>query len=176
VINGATGVGDAVLVAVALLGGYLVGSIPTARIVGAGTGSGWVFLALTIDLAKGIIPVAIGLVTWSWWIGWAAGLGAVIGACWPAFGRARGGHGLATLAGAACTLGPPAGVLSGVLGLLVLGIGRLAGRDLRAGAVAVGLGVFPALFLAVEQDAARLAACVALYVVVLVRARTTPDR
>ncbi len=172
-IDGATAARDAVLVALALLGGYVVGSIPIHRLAGTGAGPGWGFLALTVHLAKGVVPVAIGIVTWSWWVGWVAGLGAVVGACWPAFGRARGGDGLATLSGAAFTLAPPAGLVSALVALVVLASGRLAGRDLPAAAVAVGLAAFPVLFLAVEQDPARLAALVALYLVVLVRARAT---
>ena len=154
-MTGLAPVAGVLLGALALLAGYLVGSLPAAARIGrmagvdlAGStwrrpapgggpaavwrlaGPGWGFLALTADLAKGVVPVAIGIVTFSWAIGWVAGLGAVLGAGWPAFG-ARGAVTAAwrTFGGAAFTLAPPAGMLSVLLGLAVLGIGRLAGRD-----------------------------------------------
>ena len=174
-IDGATAARDVVLVAVALVGGYLVGSIPTARLGGHDAGPGWAFLALTAAIATGVVPVAVGIVTWSWGIGWVAGLGAVLGACWPRFGRAGGGAGdatstgLATLGGAAFALAPAAGSVSLLLALVVLGVGRVLRRDTRDLAGVVGFGTFPALFLVVEQDLARLGALLGLYLVVLAR-------
>ena len=135
-------------------------------------GPGWGFLALTADLAKGVVPVAIGVVTFSWAIGWVAGLGAVLGAGWPAFGRAAGDRGLGTFGGAAFTLAPPVGMLSVLLGLGVLAVGRVAGRDARTPAIATGLATFPVLFLLTEADLARLAAIVVLTVVAIVRLAT----
>jgi acyl phosphate:glycerol-3-phosphate acyltransferase len=197
VIDGATLGLDLVLTVVALLGGYLVGSLPSAAWIGrtAGVdplrdgernpgaaniwklaGPGWGFLALTADLAKGVIPVAVGIVTWSWSIGWVAGLGALLGACWPALGRRPGGRGVATFSGVAFALAPPAGTVSVLLTLLVVGIGRLVRRNTRVVAVAVGIGSFPPLFLAVQQDIARLCAVLVLYLVTLARFLTTRDR
>jgi glycerol-3-phosphate acyltransferase PlsY len=176
VIDGTTAARDVVLVAVALLGGYLIGSIPTGRLGGRDAGPGWAFLAVTAALATGVVPVAVGIVTWSWGIGWVAGLGAVFGACWPRFGRATGGAGLATLGGAAFALAPAAGSVSLLLALVVLGVGRVLRRDTRDLAGVVGFGTFPALFLVVEQDLARLCALLGLYLVVLVRSVTARDR
>ena len=181
-IDGATAARDVVLVAVALIGGYLVGSIPTARLGGRDAGPGWAFLALTAAVARGVVPVAVGIVTWSWGIGWVAGLGAVLGACWPRLGRAGGGAGdatstfVATLGGAAFALAPLAGAISLVLALVVLAVGRVARRDARDLAGVVGFGTFPALFLAQHQDPARLGALLVLYLVVLVRSVTARDR
>jgi glycerol-3-phosphate acyltransferase PlsY len=172
VTDGATTARDAVLVAIALLGGYLVGSLPTARLDRRDAGPGWGFLALTIELATGVLPVAVGIVTWSWWIGLVAGLGAVLGSRWPRLGRAAGGSGVVTLAGAAFALGPAAGAMSLMLAVVVLAVGRLARRDARTVAAVVGLGAFPALFLAIEQDPARLGGVLLLYLVVLVRRGT----
>jgi glycerol-3-phosphate acyltransferase PlsY len=182
VIDGATAAGDAVLVAVALLGGYLVGSIPTGRLAGRDDGPGWTFLALTAAVATGVVPVAVGIVTWSWGIGWVAGLGAVLGACWPRLGRATGDTadttttGVATLGGAAFALAPPAGAISLVLAVVVLAIGGVVRRDARDVAGVVGFGTFAALFLAQHQDPVRLGALLALYLVVLVRSVTARAR
>ena len=182
-------VAGALLAAAALLAGYLVGSLPAAASVArmAGVeltdgdrradaaavwrlaGPGWGFLALTAELATGVVPVAVGIVTFSSAIGWVAGVGAVLGAGWPAFGRAPGGTGLATFVGVAFTLAPPAGTLSVLLGLAVLGVGRLVGRDARTVAVATGLGSYAALFAALRGDAASVLALLVLYLLVLLR-------
>jgi glycerol-3-phosphate acyltransferase PlsY len=185
-------VAGVLLGALALVAGYLIGSLPAAARIGrlagvepaAGVpgggpaavwrsaGPGWGFLALTADLAKGVVPVAVGVVTFSWAVGWAAGIGAVLGAGWPAFGRGAGDRGLATFAGAAFALAPPAGMVGGLLGLAVLGVGRLAGRDARVAAIATGIGSFLVLGFFVGPALARPAALVALTVVAVVRVVT----
>ena len=181
-IDGATAARDVVLVTIALVGGYLVGSIPTGRLGGRDAGPGWAFLALTAAVATGVVPVAVGIVTWSWGIGWVAGLGAVLGACWPGLGRTGGDArdttttGLATLGGAAFALAPLAGAISLVLALVALAVGRVAKRDARGLAGVVGFGTFPALFLAQHHDLGRLGALLVLYLVVLVRSVTARDR
>ena len=133
-------------------------------------------LALTGDLAKGVVPVAAGIVTWSWGVGWVAGLGALLGACWPAFGRAPGGRGVIVLGGVAFTLAPLAGVASLLLAGLVLGVGTVFGRNARRPAIATAIGSFPFVFLLVQQDLARLGALLALYLVAGLRHVTTRDR
>ena len=176
--------------ALALLAGYLVGSLPAStrigRLAGADlaaagvpgggptavwrlAGPGWGFLALTAELAKGVVPVAVGVVTFSWTIGWIAGLGAVLGAGWPSFGRGAGSPGLATFAGAAFTLEPAAGLLGGLVVLAVLAIGRLAGGDARLAAIATGIGWYLVLVLLVEPDVARPAALLVLSLVAITR-------
>jgi glycerol-3-phosphate acyltransferase PlsY len=197
VISTGTPAIDALIVGIALLGGYLVGSIPLAGriagsaghdpgIEGAGkpgsasawnaAGPGWELLALTGELAKGVVPVAVGIVTWSWSIGWVPGLGALLGACWPAFGRLPGGPGVAVLGGVVFTLPPPAGVVRLVLAGLVLAMGSLLGRNARIPAVAAGAISYPVVFLALEQDLAQLGAVLVLALVVAVRRVTTRDR
>ena len=100
-------VAGVLLAAAALLAGYLVGSLPAAariarmagvdlaaggeRLAGAAAvwrlaGPGWGFLALTAELATGVVPVAVGIVTFSWAIGWVARRRGGLGAGWPAFG------------------------------------------------------------------------------------------
>jgi glycerol-3-phosphate acyltransferase PlsY len=191
------GPGELAVIVVALVAGYLVGSIPAARYIARAAGHdplvegernpgsanvwklagpGWGFLALTADLAKGVVPVALGVVTVSWSIGWVAGLGALLGACWPAFGRLPGGRGVATFSGVAFTLAPPAGTVSVILTLAVVGIGRLFGRNTRVVATGAGIGSYPLLFFAVHQDIYRLFALLVLYLVAVVRYATTRDR
>ena len=140
---------DLLRTALSLLVGYLVGSLPVSawvvRAAGVeGTrqseghsgptnvwrlaGPGWGVLALTGDLAKGVLPVAIGIVTFTWWTGWVAGVGVLIGAGWPAVGRLAGGRGVATFAGVALALAPLAGAVSLMLTLPVAVAARLLGR------------------------------------------------
>ena len=182
--------GDLFTAVVALLVGYLVGSVPVSgfivRAAGVDTGhaggtdpgfaSVWSLagpgpglLALTGELAKGVLPVALGMVTWSWSIGWIAGVGALLGAGWPLFGRLPGAPCVATLAGVAIALAPAAGVLAVLLALLAMVLARLVGRNGLAAAIVTGLAGFAVLFLAGEADPARLAALGFLYLVAAVR-------
>lgn len=188
---------DAAATVLALVIGYGIGSIPLARWIARAAGHdpvvegernpgsanvwkiagpGWGMLALTGDLAKGVIPVALGSVTWSWSIGWAAGLGALIGASWPGPGRLPGGRGVAVLSGAAFALAPPAGLVSVALTLLIVAGGRLLGGNTRVAAISVGIASYPALFLAFHQDVARLSALLVLYLVAAARYLATRHR
>jgi glycerol-3-phosphate acyltransferase PlsY len=185
---------DTLVTAIALLGGYLAGSVPVSAMVGRAAGvdvvregeanpgsanvwklagPGWGLLALAGDLAKGVLPVALGSVTVSWSIGWVAGLGALLGASWPLLGRLRGGRGVAVLAGAAFALSPAAGTLGVLLTLGVLAAARLLGRNGRVAAVATGVGSYPLLFLADGRDLLRLGALMTLYLVAVLRYATT---
>jgi glycerol-3-phosphate acyltransferase PlsY len=195
---------DILVAVLALAGGYLVGSIPLAGWIGraagadAGRGSmasqgrgsvvsagpadawrlagpGWGLLALTGDLAKGLLPVAIGIVTWSWWAGWAAGLGALLGTGWPLFGRLPGGSGLVPLAGVAIGLSPVAGLAAMLLAAIALGAARLLGSRGRTASIVTGFGAYPLLFLLDQADPVRLAGIGAMYLLAAVRAtRTRP--
>lgn len=179
---------------VALLGGYLVGSLPVSAWVGAAAGvdvrregernpgaanvwklagPGWGLLALAGDLAKGILPVAIGVVTFSWWTGWAAGIGALAGAVWPALGRVAGGRGVAALAGACIALAPPVALAGILLTLLVLAAARVTGRNGRVAAITVGFATYPFLFLVAQPDLVRLAGIGLLYLVAAARYTVT---
>ncbi|MHB8892908.1 MAG: glycerol-3-phosphate acyltransferase [Candidatus Limnocylindrales bacterium] len=181
---------DVLAALVALVAGYAVGSLPVtgwiARSAGVGVpsdgernpgpadvwtiaGPGWGLLALVADLSKGILPVAVATVTWSWGTGWAAGLGALVGAGWPALGRLPGGRGVAVFAGVAFALAPPAGIIGMLLALVAVGVTRLLRRDGRVAAIVVGIGTYPLLFNAAHHDLARLAALMALYLVSALR-------
>lgn len=198
------GVADVLAAVLALLGGYLVGSISLdrrlARVAGvtaeavadvAGpsavwrlAGPGWGMLALVGEVAKGVVPVAIGLVTWSWAIGWAAGLGAVLGACWPgavrrpagARPRTAGGSDIAVLAGAAVALMPAAAVTALAVGLVVAAVGRLLGRDGMGAAVVAGLGALVLLAAVLDPDPVRVGALLVLSAIVGVHRFTTRGR
>jgi glycerol-3-phosphate acyltransferase PlsY len=191
--------GDAPLIdllrtAAALLAGYLVGSLPLALWIGraagvdatrdgeanpgaanvwklAGPGPG--LLALSGDLAKGVVPVAVGVVTFGWWTGWVAAVGAVAGACWPAFGRWPGGRGVSTLAGACVPLAPVSGAIGFALAAAVAVVGRLAGRNARVAAIVAGFGSFAVLVVVELADAARLAGLGLLFLGVALRYAAT---
>lgn len=122
---------------VLILGGYLLGSVPSGLLVGRAFGvdvrrfgsgnigmanvlraAGKPAAALTMlgDMLKGIIPVVAALLlTENVWVHAAVGLAAVVGHCWPVFLRFRGGKGVATGAGTSIALAPLVG-----LGMFVL--------------------------------------------------------
>jgi len=164
---------DLVVALVALSAGFVIGSIPLVSPVARAAGPGWTFLGLTADLAKGVIPVALGIVTVSWEIGWIAGIGAILGSAWPAFRGPARRDGLATAAGVGVALAPPAGALCAVVGLVVVGLGRLLRRDARDAALALTAVMYPLAFAAVQPDAARLGGLLGLYVVVVLVLRAS---
>ena len=125
--------GEALVVAA----GYLFGTFPTATLIGraaghdpttegsgnpgatnvyrtAGRGAGAAVLA--IDLAKGALAAALGLIVGDHTLGVAAGAAAVLGHVAPVTRLRRGGKGVATAAGMAAVTFP---VLSLVLGAVV---------------------------------------------------------
>ncbi len=186
--------GDVLAIVLCAAAGYAVGSLPVSAWVGRAAGvdvyrdgerqpgsasvwklagPGWGLLAFTADLSKGMLPVALATVTWSWGAGWAAGLGTLTGACWPALGRIRRGRGVAVFAGVAFALAPPAGILGALLTLSVAGVARLARRNGPVAGIAVGIGTYPLLFFAAYRDPLRLAALMVLYLVAIVRYVTT---
>jgi glycerol-3-phosphate acyltransferase PlsY len=169
---------DMLRTAAALLGGYLAGSLPVSAWVARGAGAeprpsdrrdpgamgvwrlagpGPGLLALVGEVARGVVPVALALVTFGWWTAWVAAVGAIAGAAWPAFGRRAGGHGLATLAGACLPLAPLSGVVGVAVAVVVAVGGRIAGRDAAAPAAVAGFAVFLALAVVEVADVTRLA-------------------
>jgi glycerol-3-phosphate acyltransferase PlsY len=169
----------------ALLGGYLLGSIPLRARIGRvadlraadgdqvgvwsgaaaawqASGSGWGLLVLAGDLARGLLPVALAGVTWSWWAGWAAGLGAVAATRWPLFGRLPGGRDPVVLAGVSIALSPLAGLVSVILALAAAGVTRALGGRARFAALVAGFGSFAVLALVEQGDATRVAAILIL--------------
>jgi glycerol-3-phosphate acyltransferase PlsY len=124
--------------------GYLLGSIPSGVLVGRvatgrdvreygsgktgftntlrSAGIGAALIVITVDIAKGALPVIIGRFVFD--DPWAVAVGAVAavaGHNWPLFAGFRGGRGVATSFGAFVAMAPPA-----ALGVLVLGMALLA--------------------------------------------------
>lgn len=111
----------AFLVAILMIGSYLLGSVnsavwvarvrgidiyatgsgnPGASNVFRSIGKGAAAVVYLGDLAKGFIPALIGLLAWGQPEAFAAGFFAVVGHCWPAYHGFRGGKGVATAGGA----------------------------------------------------------------------------
>jgi glycerol-3-phosphate acyltransferase PlsY len=135
------------LVALAALGGYLLGSIPTGLIVGRAyrgvdvrdfgsgktgftntlrsLGLGAALIVVAVDIAKGAVPVLVGRFLFD--EPWAAAIGgaaAVLGHNWPLFAGFRGGRGVATAWGAFSAISPLAGAALLLVAAAVLGTTR----------------------------------------------------
>lgn len=122
--------------------GYLLGSIPTAVIVGmrrqvdlravGDRNPGWwnarqelgreaALPVLLVDIAKGMAAAALGRAVarpGEWWPAHVGAAGAMVGHAWPVFAHFRGGRSVATLGGAAGALSPvstAAAVLAGAV-------------------------------------------------------------
>jgi len=142
--------------ALAVLGGYLLGSVPFSlligfavgrvdiRTVGSGNvgatnvgravGRPWALVAFALDFAKGWLPGTLAL---SGVLGLAAGRehalavltsgAAVCGHVWPLFLRFKGGKGVATGCGGIVALDPVIFLCGGAAWLLTLGLTRYVG-------------------------------------------------
>ena len=141
----------------ALLGGYLLGSVPFGlllamaagkgdiRAIGSGnigatnvlrTGSkGLAAATLLLDGAKGFLAV---------WLAWRylpeaaplAALGAVLGHCFPVWLKFRGGKGVATTLGVCLGLAWPIGLAYAVVWLAMLAITRISSASGMSAAIA----------------------------------------
>lgn len=134
---------------VALLGGYVLGSLPTGLIVvrlvagtdirkaGSGNigtvnvyrvaGLGPSILVLAVDVLKGAVPVLLAR-AWGYAeaVQVAAGLATIIGHNWSLFLRFGGGKGIATSFGALLAISPAAGIVGAIVWGAVVGITRYA--------------------------------------------------
>jgi len=141
----------------ALLVGYALGSVPFGlllakaagkgdiRSIGSGnigatnvlrTGStGLAAAVLLLDLGKGLAAVWLA---GRWWpdAAGAAALGAVLGHCFPAWLKFRGGKGVATTAGVCFGLGWPIGLTYAVVWLGLLAVTRISSLSGMSAAVA----------------------------------------
>ncbi|MEL6219356.1 MAG: glycerol-3-phosphate 1-O-acyltransferase PlsY [Pseudomonadota bacterium] len=131
----------------AFLAGYLVGSVPfgilVSRLFGLAdprtVGSGNIgatnvlrsghkaaaAVTLLLDALKGAVPVLLFLF-WGDLAAQAAGLGALIGHCFPVWLRFRGGKGVATFLGLVAALYWPAGAAAALTWLVAAGASRIS--------------------------------------------------
>ena len=158
------------LYALLVLGGYVLGSVPTGILVGRAwgvdirqVGSGNIGMANVLrsvgkkaaavtmlgDMLKGLVPVvAAHLLTGNEWVVAAVALAAVVGHCWPVFLRFKGGKGVATGAGTSIGLVPVVGLALFAFWWAVV----LVSKYTSLGAIAVML-VSPVVFLLSGQPA-----------------------
>ena len=151
-----------------VLGGYILGSVPTGllagwahgvdvRQVGSGNigtanvlraaGKWAAFFTLFGDMLKGLIPVVLArLITEDEWTIAAVALAAVVGHCFPVFLRFKGGKGVATGAGTSIGLAPVVGLALFALWWAVV----LVSRYTSLGAIAV-MVLSPVAFLLTGQ-------------------------
>jgi glycerol-3-phosphate acyltransferase PlsY len=146
----------------AIVSGYLLGSIDFGVIVPRlfgidiyGTGSGnpgatnvlrtvgrrEAALVLLGDVGKGAAAAALGSLTGGPVIGFAAGLAAVVGHCFPIWHRFRGGKGVAAAGGMVLWLEPLAGVI--LLGVFVAVVALT--RKASLGSLIAAVGLVPVL-------------------------------
>lgn len=171
---------------VAVVAGYLVGSVPVAVLVGrrrrldpreVGDGNpGWWNMRAQLgsrgaapvfvgDVAKGVAAGAAGVLLapgGAWGVGYAAVAAAMIGHAWPVFAGFRGGRSILTFAGGMCVLAPLPALLAvaGFVGLAEVGHLALGAR--------VGIFAFPLLQIVLESPH-RAAASGALMSIIGVR-------
>jgi acyl phosphate:glycerol-3-phosphate acyltransferase len=121
------------LYALLVIGGYILGSVPTGFLVGRAwgvdvrhVGSGNIGMANVLrsvgkwpaaitasgDMLKGFAPVVVARsFTENEWVVAVVALATIIGHCWPVFLRFKGGKGVATGAGTTIALVPVIGIL-----------------------------------------------------------------
>jgi glycerol-3-phosphate acyltransferase PlsY len=153
--------GTAGHIVVMLAIGYLLGSVPFARLftiragvdlfaIGTGNpGAANVFRKVDkrlgaavffADGLKGAIPVVIawlfGAPQELWFI---AGSAAVVGHCYPVFNRFRGGAGLATSAGVVIGLMPVAGTIGMIAGMVTIARFKSSGHGALVGLIVMVL-------------------------------------
>ena len=169
---------------VLLVPAYLLGTFPTALLVGRraghdptaeGSGNPGASnalrtmgrragaLVLAGDLGKGVVATGAGWALGGRGVGVGCGLAAVLGHVAPATRRFRGGKGVATAAGMAVVLLPIASLVLGLLWGLVVRVTGVAA--LGSLAVAAGLPVAAAVVGRPGPEVAALAACGALVAV-----------
>lgn len=138
-----------------VLGGYLLGSIPTGILAGRAygvdvrrsgsgnigmanvlrtAGKGAAVITMVGDMLKGFVPVVLArLLTENEWVVAAVALAAVVGHCWPVYLGFKGGKGVATGAGTSIALAPVVGLALFAFWWIVV----LIGRYTSLGAIAV---------------------------------------
>lgn len=130
---------------VVVVAAYLLGTFPTAALIGrmtghdptaegsgnpgatnvlrtSGRGAGVAVLA--VDVAKGALAVGLGLLVGDHTLGVIAGAAAVLGHVAPAGRRFRGGKGVATAAGASAVAFPALSLVLGVVFVVTVAVTR----------------------------------------------------
>jgi glycerol-3-phosphate acyltransferase PlsY len=142
---------------VALLGGYLLGSVPFGLLLGLAAGKGDIreigsgnigatnvlrtgskglaAATLLLDGAKGFLAVSLA---WLWQPDAAplAALGAVLGHCFPVWLKFKGGKGVATALGVCLGLAWPIGLAYAAVWLVMMGVTRISSVGGMSAAVA----------------------------------------
>ena len=181
-----------VTIAALVVGGYLLGSIPAAYLIGRAAGANVyevgtrnpgaanmfrevgrvagaaVFAA---DALKGALPVLAGrLLDAPVPVLAAAGAAALLGHWLPVFMRFRGGAGLATAIGAGLALAPVLGAIGGLAGLVSLVLLRRSVESAVIGyAALIAAGVFLGADWQMVASAFALTAAVGLRALILLR-------
>lgn len=180
-----SGVSSAAQTVVAMVAGYLLGSLPVADLVarhhgaslrGDGDRNPGYWNAKTLlgrraalpvfvgDVAKGAAAAAIGRgLGGPWWVGYVAGGTAMVGHAWPVFARFRGGRSILAFVGASCMLAPVPAAICLVGCLVISGLTRSF-----AGGARVGVFAYP-LVQAFFDARARVAATGAMMTLIGVR-------
>lgn len=157
--------------ALAGVAGYLLGSIPSARLIAArrgvdplaagegnpGAANVWRLLGprygaavLSMDIGKGALAGLAGLALAGWWGACTAVVLAMVGHAWPAWSGFRGGRSVACLTGGGLVLAPLPFLFAV---LLFAAAARPAGLWRAA---AAGLLAYPVLFAILVPDRWRL--------------------
>ena len=144
---------------IALLGSYVLGSIPFGLLLASLAGLGDV--RLLCDLLKGVVAVVAVRMIWpdAALLPAAAALAAVIGHLFPIWLKFKGGKGVATAGGALFALAWPIGVISAAIWFLVAALFRYSSL---AGLVSVASTPPLALYFLDETQAIFVAAIAAL--------------
>jgi acyl phosphate:glycerol-3-phosphate acyltransferase len=168
---------------IGLVVAYLIGSIPfgliVTRLAGAGdvrqigsgnigatnvlrTGrKGLALATLALDILKGALPVWLAYRYLGPDMAVVAGLGAVLGHCFPAWLKFKGGKGVATAAGVVIVLTPMVAVIAISVFVLVV----LATRYVSLGSIVGTIAAAPAAYLLGNVQAAELYLVLALIIV-----------
>lgn len=181
------------MIALALLGSYLAGSVPfglivtkmaagkDVRTVGSGNigatnvaraaGRAAAVVTLLLDALKGLAPAVLAARTLPQpWAPAACGVAAVIGHCYPVWLRFRGGKGVATGLGVALALAPLSAAAGGAVWIVLYKLLRISSIGSLAG-VATAL-----LVAAATAPRWSIAGIAAIAAVVVVRHRPNLQR
>ncbi len=164
---------------------YIVGTFPTAQIVGSrigrdpttegsgnpGASNVWRLggrragiIVAVVDGLKGALPVLAALAVSGRPLAHAAWIAAVAGHVWPIFRRFRGGKGVATAGGGGLAISPLVGLGCAALFLLVVKTGRIA----ALGSLSIAIA-YPIVSAAVGRPAWEVGVGAAVAAILVVR-------